>query len=55
MAAPLAFALKALGVAAVILPVGGGLRLDGPTAVGDLGGMLATLALWRTWLLQRVL
>ena len=51
-AAPLTFVLKAVGVAAVVLPAGGGLRLDAATAVGDLGGTLAALALWRTWLLE---
>ena len=41
-----------LAVAAVILPVGGWLAFDLPTAVMDLGGMLLAVALWRTMLLR---
>ena len=52
LACPLAFVLKAVGVAAVVLPTGGWVRLDAPTAVADLGGMLAALLLWRTLLLR---
>ena len=54
VAAPLGFILKAIGVAAVILPVGGWLALDAPTAVADLGGMLAAVVLWRTVLVRIV-
>ena len=43
---------KAIVVAAVILPVGGWLAFDLPTAVEDVGGMLATVVLWRTALLR---
>lgn len=52
VAAPIAFAMKAVGVAAVILPVGGWLELDAPTAVQDVGGMLAIIFVWRRWLLN---
>lgn len=52
VAVPLAFVAKALGVVAVIVPVGGWLALDAPTAVADLGGMMAATTLWRTVLLQ---
>lgn len=51
-AVPLAFVAKAIGVAAVILPVGGWLELDAPTAFADLGGMLFAVALWRCGLLS---
>ena len=50
-ALPLAFVAKAMAAAAVILPVGGWIALDGPTAAGDLGGMFAAVSLWRTGLL----
>ena len=53
-AVPLAAVAKALAVAAVILPVGGWLAFDAPTAVSDLGGMLVAVALWRGALLQIV-
>lgn len=49
---PLAFSAKTLAVASVILPVGGSLAFDLGTAVADLGGMLVTILLWRTVLLQ---
>ena len=52
LAVPLAEVGKALAVAAVILPVGGWLAFDLPTAVTDLGGMLVTVTLWRTALLR---
>ena len=51
-AAPIVFVAKAVGVAAVILPVGGWLALDAPTAVQDLGGMLLAIVVWRRWLLR---
>jgi hypothetical protein len=54
-AVPLPFVAKAIAAAAIILPVGGWLALDAPTAVGDLGGMLAAVALWRTVLLVSIL
>ena len=54
-AAPLALFGKAVAVAAVMLPVGGWLAFDVPTAVADLGGMLAAVSLWRTLLLQTLL
>lgn len=50
-AAPIGFALKALGAAAVILPVGGWLRLDAATGVADWGGLTLAVLLWRRWLL----
>ena len=53
-AVPLAAVAKAAAVAAVSLPVGGWLAFDAPTAVADLCGMLAAVALWRTALLQIV-
>ena len=53
-AAPAAFVAKAIVVAAIILPVGGGIALDAPTAAADLGGMLMAVSLWRTLLLQVV-
>ena len=52
IAIPLFEVGKALAVAAVILPVGGWLALDGQTAVADVGGMFLTIALWRTVLLR---
>ena len=51
-AVPLAATGKTIAVAAVILPVGGWLAFDLPTAVMDLGGMLLAVALWRTMLLR---
>ena len=54
-AAPLMLIGKAVAVAAVMLPVGGWLAFDVPTAVADLGGMLAAVSLWRTVLLQSLL
>ena len=54
IAIPLAEIGKATAVAAVILPVGGWLAFDGPTAVQDLGGMLLAISLWRTVLLRIV-
>ena len=54
-AVPIALIAKSLAVAAVILPAGGWVRPDVPTAIADLGGMLAAPALWRTWLLRNLL
>ena len=53
-AVPVAFVLKAIAVAVVIMPVGGWLAFDAPTAVADLGGILAAVALWRTLLLNTI-
>lgn len=52
VAAPVACVVKALGVAAVVLPLGGGLRVDALAALADIGGLLAVILLWRRWLLS---
>ena len=51
VAGPLAFVLKGLTTAAVVLPAGGSVAFDAPTAVADLGGMLLCVVLFRRWLL----
>ena len=52
VSAPLFFVAKAIGTAAVIVPVGGWLAFDLPTAFADLGGQLGIVTLWRTLLVQ---
>lgn len=54
LASPIALLTKAVAVAAVMLPVGGWLAFDLPTATADLGGILASVSLWRTLFLQMV-
>ena len=51
IAGPLAFVLKGLTTAAVVLPAGGSVAFDAPTAFADLGGMLLCVVLFRRWLL----
>ena len=51
VAGPLAFVLKGLTTAAVVLPAGGSVAFDAPTAFADLGGMLLCVVLFRRWLL----
>ncbi|KAL1525017.1 hypothetical protein AB1Y20_019892 [Prymnesium parvum] len=52
IASPLALGMKALGVAAVVLPLGGGLAIWPPGVLLDLGGMLAVILLWRRLLVK---
>lgn len=51
-AVPLAAFSKAVAVAAVIMPVGGWIAADLPTAIADLGGMLVAVSMWRLALLM---
>ena len=51
VAGPLAFVLKGLTTAAVVLPAGGSVAFDAPTAFADLGGMLLVVVVFRRWLL----
>lgn len=47
IAAPVAFGMKTLGVAAVVLPLGGWLALSPSGVLIDLGGMLAVRCAFR--------
>jgi hypothetical protein len=53
-AAPIALLVKAVGVAAIILPLGGSLAIWGPGVAADAGGMLGVILLWRRLLLNGV-